>query len=236
MPVIPDLRTNSDVFRWSVIDTTSDGILRCNIISPPFCSHTNTHFVAHGVQQIVVDTDIIVLSTSRPDAKHVTLQHVVPAVIDLIVKDNAVGVTIAALASRSEVAHRCNVSQGQVASQSVRESTDVTVATAVVIKSGVPSQSPAKVGCCGISGRVRHKCTGVSERLGVVHPESMAVEEVIRSGNHFVSDQGKEVTQLNIPVAVGEFAVRLRQGKPISGSASQGPNQSSILRFLQRLP
>ena len=158
------------------------------------------------------------------------MQHVVPAVIDLIVKDNAVGVTIAALASRSEVAHRCNVSQGQVASQSVRESTDVTVATAVVIKSGVPSQSPAKVGCCGISGRVRHKCTGVSERLGVVHPESMAVEEVIRSGNHFVSDQGKEVTQLNIPVAVGEFAVRLRQGKPISGSASQAGIQVAASR------
>ena len=58
----------------------------------------------------------------------------------------------------------------------------------------------------------------MSERLTVVHRQCMAVKEVTRSRDDFVTNQSKEVTDLYAPVTSGNFAVDLRQRKAVSGT------------------
>ena len=55
----------------------------------------------------------------------------------------------------------------------------------------------------------------VGKGLAVLHRVGVRVEEVVRGGNHFVTDDGVEVTNLEGQVVVGEFAVELRQGQAV---------------------
>ena len=84
------------------------------------------------------------------------------------------------------------------------------VSATVALETRVPSGNPTVVQLGVVVNLVGRQGTSVRERFSIVEGELAAVEEVTGSGNDFVSDQRKEVTDFDAQVIVSQFDVRLR--------------------------
>ncbi len=78
----------------------------------------------------------------------------------------------------------------------------------------VPTVGPTTVNGDVVGRGILGQRTHVGERLDC-EGVAVAVEEVIRSGNDFVTDDRVEVTNFDGQVVVGDFAVELRQSRAV---------------------
>jgi hypothetical protein len=111
------------------------------------------------------------------------------------------------VASLIQAATDSCVSDVQTVSQPERNSTKECIA--IVLESTVVTFNVSTVKGDIVAVVIRDQCTGMSERLTVVHRVCMAVEEVASSLDNFVTDDGVEVTNLDRQVAITSFHVQL---------------------------
>ena len=170
---------------------------------PPFDTSTETDAVADGVEEILVDTDIVLANFIH--ANHVTLHDPVELVGDVHVQHDAVRVGV--FATCTEVAGRRDVGDRRVVSDRVAETTQPGIAAVKLVEAGVPTERPASVDFQIVAHRTRRDHAGVRERLAVVHRHGVAEEEVVRGGHDFVAHERIKVTDLDTPLTHEGFQI-----------------------------
>ena len=198
---------------------------------PPLEASPNSGAIIDRFDQVIVDTD----GLTHVRVKIVTLHDVLNIAADIVSCDNRVHVSIlghseglTAIASFVQAATDSCVSYIKAVSQTQRNTTKECVA--IVLESAVVTLNVSTVKCYVIAMVQSEQNTCVREWLTVVHGVSVAVEEVASRLNHFVTDDGVEVTNLHGQVAVTSFQVQLWQCRPIL--AAIGPTFLEVVSTL----
>lgn len=189
---------------------------RLSVEVEPLESLSERNAIVHLVDQVIDISEGVALDSARTVSRvqHVGLRDVSQLVAEGCRQDEVMDTTSFVgriIGSESTLYSGVQESEGVV--DLLLETADVSVA--VIFEAAVPTHDITVVQLGVGVHIVRGQSTRVSERFSVVESELTAVEKVASRLNHFITDDGIEVTELNTQIAHGYFAVNLWQGMAI---------------------